>query len=123
MVAGPLTRMDQSFGAMKALPSTVVFGVSAESFSGTCALAALIAGWVDALRAGSRSRAEVKTNTEQTRSFFMTGNSKPEVSHQGNFYSRRVAASSTQNVRGTLAGKFVPLTGQSLLHQKEERSD
>jgi hypothetical protein len=59
--------MDQSFGAMKALPSTVVFGVSAESPLG----AGTLADWADALRACSRSRAEAKTNREQTRSFLM----------------------------------------------------
>src|SRR5215467_9087944 len=41
MVAGPLMRMVQSFGAMKGLPRTVVLGVSAERRSG--------AGWASSV--------------------------------------------------------------------------
>src|ERR1051326_781242 len=47
IVAGPCTRIDQSFGAMNVLPATVVFGVSAANRSLDCGAGAACARRVE----------------------------------------------------------------------------
>jgi|SRR6516162_199706 hypothetical protein len=71
MVAGPFTRMDQSFGATKELPKTVVLGVSAESRSDPCALAGLLEAGSEEASSCAQSSCELNAKRSTRMSFFM----------------------------------------------------